>query len=315
MFRNSSNDVARVISCDLLPTTKPLKACEPLLLSKKPETLTVAPYLSEVPVDATALFSKRSPQESRDGWKAATENRMREMARIVRWKDATTQRLLREQLTVGLSPLPRKDHRIADFDRSNPQLFVQSHWQSLPKVSVIATHKYLIVPLLTACKGDWFWKMGKHRHAVDNGAVLETTWTKDGVNKIIFFVRHCVSCANFLKERGKGQQGSKATMCLNVEAIRALFGGAVCFGLHGLLFGPPLLVRATQGHADGSGARQRRRRRALVVGLGALLGHVHGLRRRRPHPSLVLHTPLFNEGKGLRGAFRKAFVHSAHSNS
>ena len=243
MFRNSSNDVARVISCDLLPTTKPLKACEPLLLSKKPETLTVAPYLSEVPVDATALFSKRSPQESRDGWKAATENRMREMARIVRWKDATTQRLLREQLTVGLSPLPRKDHRIADFDRSNPQLFVQSHWQSLPKVSVIATHKYLIVPLLTACKGDWFWKMGKHRHAVDNGAVLETTWTKDGVNKIIFFVRHCVSCANFLKERGKGQQGSKATMCLNVEAIR----GARC-----VLFSA---LRSVLGSTDFSSVR------------------------------------------------------------
>ena len=243
MFRNSSNDVARVISCDLLPTTNPLKACEPLLLSKKPETLTVAPYLSEVPVDATALFSKRSPQESRDGWKAATENRMREMARIVRWKDATTQRLLREQLTVGLSPLPRKDHRIADFDRSNPQLFVQSHWQSLPKVSVIATHKYLIVPLLTACKGDWFWKMGKHRHAVDNGAVLETTWTKDGVNKIIFFVRHCVSCANFLKERGKGQQGSKATMCLNVEAIR----GARC-----VLFSA---LRSVLGSTDFSSVR------------------------------------------------------------
>ena len=243
MFRNSSNDVARVISCDLLPTTKPLKACEPLLLSKKPETLTVAPYLSEVPVDATALFSKRSPQESRDGWKAATENRMREMARIVRWKDATTQRLLREQLTVGLSPLPRKDHRIADFDRSNPQLFVQSHWQSLPKVSVIATHKYLIVPLLTACKGAWFWKMGKHRHAVDNGAVLETTWTKDGVNKIIFFVRHCVSCANFLKERGKGQQGSKATMCLNVEAIR----GARC-----VLFSA---LRSVLGSTDFSSVR------------------------------------------------------------
>ena len=243
MFRNSSNDVARVISCDLLPTTKPLKACEPLLLSKKPETLTVAPYLSEVPVDATALFSKRSPQESRDGWKAATENRMREMARIVRWKDATTQRLLREQLTVGLSPLPRKDHRIADFDRSNPQLFVQSHWQSLPKVSVIATHKYLIVPLLTACKGDWFWKMGKHRHAVDNGAVLETTWTKDGVNKIIFFVRHCVSCANFLKERGKGQQGSKATMCLNVEASR----GARC-----VLFSA---LRSVLGSTDFSSVR------------------------------------------------------------
>lgn len=221
MFRKSSNENARIISCDFLPTTKPLKACKPLLLSKNPETLTVAPYLSEVPVDATALFSKRSPQESRDGWKAATENRMREMARIVRWKDATTQRLLREQLTVDLSPLPRKDHRIADFDRSNPQLFVQSHWQSLPKVSVVATHKYFIVPLLTACKGDSFWKMRKHKHAVDNGAVLETTWTKDGVSKIIFFVRHCVSCANFLKERGRGQHGSKATMCLNVDAIRA----------------------------------------------------------------------------------------------
>lgn len=224
MFFKSSNDIARIISCDLLPTTKPLKACKPLLLSKKPETLTVAPYLSEVPVDATTLFSKRSTQESRDGWKAATENRMREMARIVRWKDTTTKRLLPEQLTVGLSPLPRKDHRITDFDRSNPQLFVQSHWQSLPKISVVATHKYLIVPLLTACKGDWFWKMRKHRHAVDNGAVLETTWTKDGVSKIIFFVRHCVSCANFLKEKRRGQHGSKATMCLNVEAIR----GARC---------------------------------------------------------------------------------------
>jgi broad specificity phosphatase PhoE len=194
------------------------------MLAQKPETLTVAPYLSEVPVDATALFSKRSPQESRDGWKAATENRMREMARIVRWKDATTKRLLPEQLTVGLSPLPHRDHRIADFDRSNPQLFVESHWKNLPKVSVVVTHKYLIVPLLKACKGDWFWKMWQHRHAVDNGAVLATTWTKDGVSKIIFFVRHCKSCANFLKERGRGQHGSKATMCLNVEAIR----GARC---------------------------------------------------------------------------------------
>jgi hypothetical protein len=217
----NSNYNARIVSCELLSSADTISLrCDPLSVSEWPKSLTVAPYLSEIPLDPTALFSKRSPQETKDGWKAATENRMREMARIVKWKDEMENLMHPERLTIGVSQLPQKSYGIADFDRSNPRLFVESHWEQLPAFSIVATHKYLIVPLLTACKGDWFWKMIKYRREVINGAVLATTWMKDGESKQIFFVRHCLSCANFLNESRRSQRGSKATMCLNVDAVR-----------------------------------------------------------------------------------------------
>ncbi len=52
-----------------------------------------------------------------------------------------------------------------------------------------------------------------------NGAVLATTWVRDGATKKIYFVRHCRSCANFLNGSGKRQFGFKATMCLDVQAV------------------------------------------------------------------------------------------------
>jgi len=211
------HDRARIVSCDLIAAKNLEATCKPLHVSEIPTTLTVAPYLSEIPLDATALFSKRTPQETKAGWKAATENRMREMERVLKWIKI----MHLEGITIGLSSSSPKEYGIADFDRSNPQLFVESHWHQLPEASIVVTHKYLIVPLLTACKGDWFWKMIKHGKGVANGAVLETTWTKGGETKKIFFVRHCLSCANFLRAHGRSQMGSKATMCLDVDAIRS----------------------------------------------------------------------------------------------
>lgn len=201
-------------SCRLLKPSS--QTCEPLVLSREPYWLTVAPYLSELAFTGPLGWSRSSLHERSSHWRRATENQMRELPRIEAWVT-----FLQEELRdVAMSLIHLEDFGVAAFDRSDPQRFVTSHWDMLAAVNVVATHKYVIVPLLKRCKAYTVWQAFEESKKVANGAVLATTWVRDGVAKKIYFVRHCLSCANFLKGHNK-QFGFKATMCLNMDAIKA----------------------------------------------------------------------------------------------
>lgn len=214
---------ARISSCKLLDRPAPSgSSCLPLSVSKSPYSITVAPYLSEVPRDVGAAFSRLSQWERKEGWPAATENRMRTLDRIKRWIEVmnlATREAGQVGVTIGLSR-PDLELDIRAFDASDPHRFVDTHWDRLSAVNIVATHKYLIVPLLKTCKRlSWWTALMRSRKLVPNGAVLETSWVRGRQTKKIFFVRHCRSCANALKEHGRTQLGSKATMCMDVDAI------------------------------------------------------------------------------------------------
>jgi hypothetical protein len=234
----------RVISCKLLDAyAGPAKECGPLHLFSNPD-ITIAPYLSEKPVDAGVFWRTQLDQEHNRRWSPATENRMRELPRVEEWMKVLTLAVNAKQISederrkeaagqvirIGLAS---RSHGIRAFDSSKPHAFVEKHWDLLHDLNVVATHQFLIIFLLQQCEdgGGWLQRLKEmyrkiQEGVIDNGAVLETTWLFRGQKKIIYFVRHCRSCANVIKDHYKKlkkyyklESGSKATMCLNVEAI------------------------------------------------------------------------------------------------
>jgi len=206
-----------VVSCKLLSTPDPrAPPCGPLSVAREPYTVTVAPYVSELPVDAGALFGRRSAQERARRWRTASENHMREMGRVVSWMRSMQAAL--PGVTLGLADTGLG---VQAFDSADPRRFVELLWDRLGEASIVASHKFLILTILGICEGTSTWT-ALERHGVDvsNGRVLQTTWLgADGVQKRVFFVRHCLSCANRLAEAGANHLGRRATACLEVDAI------------------------------------------------------------------------------------------------
>ena len=205
---------ARLVACRQLPPHDGVAECAPLKLEQR--LLRVHPFLSEVSWGTRGpqvdLLGARSTEERRRGWRAASENAMRETGRIERWAQTLREELKSEDLDVVVLG----GHSVDDFDRSDPTRFVETFWRELADVNVVATHKYLIVPLLAKASGD---RRAAPRQPVDNGSVVETTWDRGGERKRVYWMRHCRSCANELKAQGRFQFGMKATQCLDVEAV------------------------------------------------------------------------------------------------
>lgn len=150
----------------------------------------------------------------------------------------TFERLFPEVSVTPVEPL--EPGRELDFQGSGLKRFLRHAWPHLRAVNVLVTHRnFLANEVLRRAEGAGVLPAVRPGR-IPNAAVIELrVQDPGGLEKTIFFVRHCTSHHNAAL-RGSGAM----TTCADVGALRRLAASGVLGDPSALLYGSSVLPRA-----------------------------------------------------------------------
>jgi hypothetical protein len=173
------------------------KRCKPLDAQK---VVYVVPFVTELGRQHSEGHVE-SAWERAQGWAPASEIRMNSLDRIKLWAD---------NISKDSDVVVKVDTHasLADFDSTHPREFIRKYWEFLEVYNVVASHSRVLDALMKQCDSSF-------DESVPNGSVVKTVWRQNREEKVVFFVRHCLSCANYLHK----YRGARATQCMTLDSI------------------------------------------------------------------------------------------------